>query len=158
MINDHVYIHYSVYMHLILICNLVPNKSIIKCIAEFMRPFRVVNDHWSFTTLKGLMNWIVNVNQTEIRLYLPFSVWFVTKGTLSVWFQINMCMANTIGFGCTLHLHLIENVNTIIYNSERSHEFGNKFSNFRRQCIIRGHLSRLESGTGKLASLGKMGW
>ena len=36
-------------------------------------------------------------NQTEIRLYLPFSYWFRTKQT-SVWFQINRKMVNTIWF------------------------------------------------------------
>ena len=34
-------------------------------------------------------------NQTDIRLYLPFSDWFETKRTV-VWFQINRKMINTI--------------------------------------------------------------
>ena len=33
-----------------------------------------------------------------IRLYMPFSDWFGTKQTVSVWFQINRCMVNTIWF------------------------------------------------------------
>ena len=37
-------------------------------------------------------------NQPEIRLYLPFSVWFGTKRTVSVWFQINRKIVNTIWF------------------------------------------------------------
>ena len=37
------------------------------------------------------------LNQTEIRLYLPFSDWYGTKRT-SVWFQINLKMVNTIWF------------------------------------------------------------
>ena len=37
------------------------------------------------------------LNQTEIRLYLPFSDWFGTKLT-SVWFQINRKMVNIIWF------------------------------------------------------------
>ena len=37
------------------------------------------------------------LNQTEIRLYLPFSDWFGTKQTY-VWFQINRRMINTIWF------------------------------------------------------------
>ena len=37
------------------------------------------------------------LNQTEIRLYLPFFDWFGTKRT-SVWFQINWKMVNTIWF------------------------------------------------------------
>ena len=37
-------------------------------------------------------------NQTEIRLYLPFSDWFGTKRTVSVWFQIDREMLNTIWF------------------------------------------------------------
>ena len=37
------------------------------------------------------------LNQTEIKLYLPFSDWFGTKRT-SVWFQINRKMVNTIWF------------------------------------------------------------
>ena len=37
------------------------------------------------------------LNQTEIRLYLPFSDWFGTKLT-SVWFQINRNMVNTIWY------------------------------------------------------------
>ena len=37
------------------------------------------------------------LNQTEIRLYLPFSDWFGIKQT-SVWFQINPKMENTIWF------------------------------------------------------------
>ena len=36
-------------------------------------------------------------NQPEIRLYLPFSIWFGTKRT-SVWFQINRKMVNTFWF------------------------------------------------------------
>ena len=36
-------------------------------------------------------------NQTEIRLYLPFSEWFGIKRT-SVWFQMNRKMVNTIWF------------------------------------------------------------
>ena len=41
------------------------------------------------------------MNQTEIRLYLSFSDWFVTKRT-SVWFQINLKMVNTIWFQVNL--------------------------------------------------------
>ena len=37
------------------------------------------------------------LNQTEIRLYLPFSEWFGTK-QMSVWCQINRKMINTIWF------------------------------------------------------------
>ena len=37
------------------------------------------------------------LNQTEIRLYLPFSDWLGAKRT-SVWFQINRKMVNTIWF------------------------------------------------------------
>ena len=37
------------------------------------------------------------LNQTEIRLYLPFSEWFGTKRT-AVWFQLNRKMVNTIWF------------------------------------------------------------
>ena len=37
------------------------------------------------------------LNQTEIRLYLPFSDWFWTKRT-SVWFQINRKIVSTIWF------------------------------------------------------------
>ena len=37
------------------------------------------------------------LNQTEIRLYLPFSDWFGSK-RMSVWFQINRKMVNTIWF------------------------------------------------------------
>ena len=37
------------------------------------------------------------LNQTEIRLYLPFSDWFGTKST-SIWIQINRKMVNTIWF------------------------------------------------------------
>ena len=37
------------------------------------------------------------LNNTDIRLYLPFSDWFETKRT-SVWFQINRKMVNIIWF------------------------------------------------------------
>ena len=37
------------------------------------------------------------INQPEIRLYLPFSDWFVTKRT-SIWIQIIRKMVNTIWF------------------------------------------------------------
>ena len=37
------------------------------------------------------------LNQTEIRLYIPFSDWFEAKRT-SVWFQINRKMLNKIWF------------------------------------------------------------
>ena len=37
------------------------------------------------------------INQPEIRLYLPFSGWFVSKRT-SVWIQINRKMVTTIWF------------------------------------------------------------
>jgi len=37
------------------------------------------------------------LNQTEIRLYSPFSDWFGTK-RISVWFQINRKIVNTIWF------------------------------------------------------------
>ena len=37
------------------------------------------------------------LNQTEIRLYLPFSDWFKTKQA-SVWFEINRKMVNKIWF------------------------------------------------------------
>jgi len=37
------------------------------------------------------------LNQSEIRLYLPFPDWFGYKGK-SVWFQINQKMVNTIWF------------------------------------------------------------
>ena len=40
----------------------------------------------------------ISLNQTEIRFCLPFSVWFGTKRTLSVWFQINWKIVNTIWF------------------------------------------------------------
>ena len=42
------------------------------------------------------------LNETEIRLYLPFSDWFGSKRR-SVWFQINRKMVNTIRF----QFHLI---------------------------------------------------
>ena len=38
------------------------------------------------------------LNQIKIRLYLPRTDWFETRRTLSVWFQINRCMVNTIWF------------------------------------------------------------
>ena len=38
------------------------------------------------------------LNQTEIRLYLPFNYLFVIKRTLSIRFQINWEMVNTIRF------------------------------------------------------------
>ena len=37
------------------------------------------------------------LNQTKIRLYLPFSNWFGTKRT-AVWFKINRKIVNTIWF------------------------------------------------------------
>ena len=37
------------------------------------------------------------LNQTEIRLYLPFFEWFGAKRTF-VWFQFNLEMVNTIWF------------------------------------------------------------
>ena len=37
------------------------------------------------------------LNQTDIRLYLPFSDWFESKRT-SVWIQMNRKMVNTIWF------------------------------------------------------------
>ena len=47
---------------------------------------------WSYTQ-RNLFK--ILLNQTEIRLYLPFSNWFGTKWTF-VWFQINRKMVNTI--------------------------------------------------------------
>ena len=41
------------------------------------------------------------LNQPEIGLYLPFSDWFGTK-QMSVWFQINGKMVNTIWFRSNL--------------------------------------------------------
>ena len=38
------------------------------------------------------------LNQNEIRLYSAFPDWFGTNPTLSVWFQINREMINTIWF------------------------------------------------------------
>jgi len=47
------------------------------------------------------------LNQTEIRLYLPFFDWFGTKRT-SVWFHINQKMVNTICFRFDLMRFLCE--------------------------------------------------
>ena len=38
------------------------------------------------------------LNQTKIRLYLPYSDWFRIKRTVSVWFQINLKMVNSVWF------------------------------------------------------------
>ena len=46
-------------------------------------------------TQKNLLQ--ILLNQTDIRLYLPFADWFGTKRT-SVWFQINGNMVDTIWF------------------------------------------------------------
>ena len=43
-----------------------------------------------------------NPLSTKIRLYLPFSDRFGTKRIVSVWFQINSYMVNTIWFGFDL--------------------------------------------------------
>ena len=50
--------------------------------------------NWSYTqrNLFGIL-----LNQTEIRLYSPFSDWFRTK-RMSVWFQIKQKIVNTIWF------------------------------------------------------------
>ena len=49
----------------------------------------------AFHTQKNLFE--ILINQPEIRLYLPFSDWFGIK-RMSVWFQINRIMVNTIWF------------------------------------------------------------
>ena len=60
------------------------------------------------------------LNQTEIRLYLPFSNWFGTK-QMSSWFQIDRTMKNTILF----RFHLIQfrkdfSVCTVIETSDET--------------------------------------
>ena len=51
---------------------------------------------WLLTSC-GMHTKKILLNQTKIRLYLPFSDCFGTKRT-SVWFQINRKMVNTIWF------------------------------------------------------------
>ena len=69
------------------------------------------------TPITVLIDREILLNQTEIRLYLPCTYWFETKQTVSVWFQINRCMVNTISFRFDLTIfqkdfsvHRIQNI------------------------------------------------
>jgi len=55
----------------------------------------VCGNCWRLITQRNLFE--ILLNQTEIRLYSPFSDWFGTK-RISVWFQINRKIVNTIWF------------------------------------------------------------
>ena len=58
-------------------------------------PYGAMSVRWLRVSQRNLF--VIVLNQTEIRLYLPFSDWFGTKRT-SVWFQINRKMVNTVWF------------------------------------------------------------
>ena len=61
-----------------------------------MRPFPLYKIlAWLCYTQRNLFE--IWLNQTGIRLYIPFSDWFGTKRT-SAWFQINRKIVNTVWF------------------------------------------------------------
>ena len=66
----------------------VPDKA-VQC------PAAILDSWYSTCTQRNLFRMLLN--QTQIRLYLPFSDLFGTKQTF-VWFQINKRMVNTIWF------------------------------------------------------------
>ena len=79
-----------------------------KCSVNWQRicssgiPFMAQKYYHGTEKYKRLVPWHRNIfeillNQSEIRLYLPFSDWFRSKQT-SAWFQISRKMVNTIWF------------------------------------------------------------
>ena len=74
------------------------NKVIIKIKAN-LKPFE---HHENNFPNEKIYIFEILLNRPKIRLYLPFSDWFVSKRTLSVWIQINRKMANAIWFGVDL--------------------------------------------------------
>ena len=61
------------------------------------------------------------LNETEIRLYLPFSDWFGAKRT-SVWFKSNRKTVNTIRFQFDL-LRFRKDFSVCVKQNFRSHAF-----------------------------------
>ena len=75
----------------------------------------------------------ISLDQTEIRLYLPFSDWFWTKRT-SVWCQINRKMANTIWYRLDLirfrkYFLCVKSISLIDQQSSRLNE-NTRFKDF----------------------------